>query len=99
MQCEGLLPAPLLVRAALVWCFQRSDEVKNSVGTAPLHEEQQHNQAQGIYGRLHAHNHNNHHHRNNTKYQNFPENHRYPYIFHNQNNPISGFCVGSPSRE
>ena len=43
--------------------FQRSDEVKNYVGTAPLHEEQQHNQAQAIYGRLHAHNHNNHHHR------------------------------------
>ena len=28
-----------------------------------VHEEQQHNQAQAIYGRLHAHNHNNHHHR------------------------------------
>ena len=61
--CVFRVRNPNLSEAERVQFF--SEATKSRTPSAPrlVHEERQHNQAQGFYGRLHTHNHNNHHHR------------------------------------
>ena len=61
--CVFRVRNPNLSEAERVQFF--SEAAKSRTPPAPrlVHEEQPHNQAQGFYGRLHAHNHNNHYHR------------------------------------